>query len=594
MKKIRLDFSHKILIYYLLFGGLWIIFSDQILDYLVHGTEELTRLQSYKGWAYVAASGLLIYILLNRYIRLQKATECRLHESEERLRMALSISDQGIFDVDIRANEIMVQEIGAFTSEDMTRINRIPLKKIRGRVHPEDWEAVYGMYRDYLRGKVDQYRIEFRGKDRFDQWKWVLSVGSIVERDVEGQPLRFLGTFKDVTDTRNAELIRARLLEDSQRRLERITSLHEIDLEISSSYSLSTTLNKIVTNVKQHLSADAVSVLLYYQDEDIFRYADSIGFDSKRFENARVEMGRSFAGIAARERKLVHFRNLEHEVVDEAFNPFLQQENISNYFGVPLEAKGVLVGVLEIFMRSDIDPDKEWLEFYETLAGQAALAIENARLLEGLETANRDLKKMNFDLIQANENLTSAYDATIESLAMALNLRDYETEGHSRRVTAMALHLAKLLGFSGEELVNIHRGTLLHDIGKLGVPDSILRKPGLLTDEERKIMQQHPVFAYNLLKPISYLRSALDIPHLHHEKWDGSGYPYGLLREQIPLSARLFAIVDVFDALTSNRPYREAWTIQKTIEYIKGQSGKHFDPHIVDVFLSYIGGEQSG
>jgi len=592
MKKIRLDYSHKILIYYLLFGGLWILFSDQILDFFVHDIDELTRLQSYKGWAYVAASGLLIFILLNRYIRLQKVTESRLHESEERLRMALSISDQGIFDVDISAGEIMVQEIGVLTSEDETFISRIPLENIRERIHPEDWEAVYAMYRDYVRGKIDQYRIEFRRKDRYDQWKWVLSVGCIVERDAGGNPLRFLGTFKDITDTRNAELIRSRLWEDSQRRLERITSLHEIDLEISSSSSLSTTLRKIVTNVGKHLSADAVSLLLYYEDEGVFRYADSIGFDSNRVKNARVEMGKSFAGIAARERKLVHFRNLEHEVVDEAFNSFLKQENISNYFGVPLEAKGVLVGVLEIFMRSDIEPDKEWLEFYETLAGQAALAIENARLLEGLETANRDLKKMNIDLIQANENLTSAYDATIESLAMALNLRDYETEGHSRRVTALTLHLAKILGFSGEELVNIHRGTLLHDIGKLGVPDSILRKPGLLTDEERKIMQQHPVFAYDLLKSINYLRSALDIPHLHHEKWDGSGYPYGLSREQIPLSARLFAIVDVFDALTSDRPYRKAWTKEEAIEYIKGQKGKHFDPHIADVFLSYIGGEQ--
>ncbi|NMB55599.1 MAG: HD domain-containing protein [Leptolinea sp.] len=591
MKKIHLDYSHKILIYYLLFGGLWILFSDQILDFFIHDIDELTRLQSYKGWAYVAASGLLIFILLNRYIRLQKATESRLHESEERLRMALSISDQGIFDVDIPAGEIMVQEIGALTSVDETFISRIPQEKIRERIHPEDWEVVYKMYRDYVRGKIDQYRVEFRRKDQNDQWKWVLSVGSIVERDAGGHPLRFLGTFKDITDTRNAELIRSRLWEDAQRRLERITSLHEIDLEISSSSSLSTTLRKIVTNVGKHLSADAVSLLLYYKDEDIFRYADSIGFDPKRVENARVEMGRSFAGIAAKERKLVHFRNLEHEVVDEAFSSFLRQENISNYFGVPLEAKGVLVGVLEIFMRSDIDPDKEWLEFYETLAGQAALAIENARLLEGLETANRDLKKMNIDLIQANENLTSAYDATIESLAMALNLRDYETEGHSRRVTALTLHLAKILGFSGEELVNIHRGTLLHDIGKLGVPDNILRKPGLLTDEERKIMQQHPVFAYDLLKSINYLRSALDIPHLHHEKWDGSGYPYGLSREQIPLSARLFAIVDVFDALTSDRPYRKAWTKEEAIEYIKGQRGKHFDPHIVDVFLSYTGGE---
>lgn len=191
-------------------------------------------------------------------------------------------------------------------------------------------------------------------------------------------------------------------------------------------------------------------------------------------------------------------------------------------------------------------------------------------------------------LQKAHQRLLEAYSATIEGWSHAMDLRDQETEGHSQRVTELTLKLAQTFGIEGDELVNIRHGALLHDMGKLGIPDSILQKPAKLTDEEWVKMRTHPQLAYNMLYPVEYLRPALDIPYCHHEKWDGSGYPRGLKGDQIPLSARIFAIVDVWDAVTSDRPYRPAWSREQALNYIREQSGTHFDPQIVEQFFKLI------
>lgn len=192
-----------------------------------------------------------------------------------------------------------------------------------------------------------------------------------------------------------------------------------------------------------------------------------------------------------------------------------------------------------------------------------------------------------------NAELLNAYDKTIEGWTRALDLRDKETEGHSQRVTELTLLLASTVGITAPEtLRHIWRGAFLHDIGKLGVPDTILLKPGKLTDEEWTIMRQHPVYAYEWLSPIQYLRPALDIPYCHHEKWDGTGYPQKLAGEAIPLAARLFAIVDVWDALSSDRPYRRAMPKSQVVEHIKSEAGTHFDPAAVAAFLKLA--ENSG
>jgi putative nucleotidyltransferase with HDIG domain len=191
-------------------------------------------------------------------------------------------------------------------------------------------------------------------------------------------------------------------------------------------------------------------------------------------------------------------------------------------------------------------------------------------------------------LNKAISDSVHAYDETIQGWAKALEMRDAETLGHSQRVVELTLMLARKLGVKDIDLFQMRRGALLHDIGKMGVPDGILNKPDKLTEDEWAIMRKHPVYARDYLSEVSYLAPALDIPYFHHEKWDGTGYPEGLKGESIPFSARVFAIVDVWDALTSNRPYRQPWSRDKTLAYIQEQRGKHFDPRIVDAFVELM------
>jgi putative nucleotidyltransferase with HDIG domain len=254
--------------------------------------------------------------------------------------------------------------------------------------------------------------------------------------------------------------------------------------------------------------------------------------------------------------------------------PF-SEEGFAAYYAVPLLSKGTAKGVLEIYHREPLQPNDDWLEFLETLAGQAAIALDNAALFD--------------DLQRTNSQLMLAYDATIEGWSRALDLRDRETEGHTQRVTELTIRLARAAGMTDADLVHVRRGALLHDIGKMGIPDSILLKPGPLSEEEQAIMRKHPVYAYEMLSPIMFLRPALDIPQYHHEKWDGSGYPYGLAGERIPEPARLFAVADVWDALRSDRPYRESWPEARVREHLASLSGTHFDPRAVDLFLRVSG-----
>jgi putative nucleotidyltransferase with HDIG domain len=244
------------------------------------------------------------------------------------------------------------------------------------------------------------------------------------------------------------------------------------------------------------------------------------------------------------------------------------------FLGVPIIAKGKVKGIIEIFTRTPLNLKPEWMEFINTLAGQAAIAIENSEIIDGL--------------IHANQELTMAYDATIQGWSQALDLRDKETEGHTQRVAEWAVRFAQKLDIPDSDIMNVRRGALLHDIGKIGVPDNILLKPGPLSAEEWVTMRKHPETALSLLSNILYLKDAIDIPYCHHEKWDGSGYPRGLKGEEIPLVARLFSIIDVWDALSSDRPYRSAWKQDEIFEYIQKNSGTFFDPHLVPAFMELI------
>ena len=194
---------------------------------------------------------------------------------------------------------------------------------------------------------------------------------------------------------------------------------------------------------------------------------------------------------------------------------------------------------------------------------------------------------------ERTRELEHAYDATLEGWVKALDIRDHETQGHTQRVTQMTLRLAHAMGVSAGDLLHIRRGALLHDIGKIGIPDRVLLKPGKLDDEEWEIMKRHAGYAYDWLFPIEYLSPALAIPYCHHEKWDGSGYPCGLKGEEIPLAARLFAMVDVWDALSSDRPYRAAWPPDRVMDHLRSLGGTHFDPEVLVVFLSLLAGDIS-
>lgn len=369
-------------------------------------------------------------------------------------------------------------------------------------------------------------------------------------------------------------LERTRLHEQTVRQVERLSSLRRIDFAISTTFDLRLLLNIVLEQVLSQLSVDAAAVLLLRPGIQQLEFAAGRGFHSRIIESTNLKLGEGYAGQSALEKRIIHIKNLAEHKESFVRQELLSKENFATYFAVPLIAKGETKGVLEIFNRTVLVPNMEWLDFLDALGWQTAIAIDNALLFEGIQRSNLDLQL--------------AYDATIEGWSHALDLRDKETEGHTLRVTEMTLKLARSIGINEDQLIHIRRGALLHDIGKMGVPDNILLKPDKLTEDEWVIMKLHPQFAFQMLQPIAYLKDALDIPYCHHEKWDGTGYPRGLKGELIPFSARIFAIVDVWDAVTSNRPYRPGWTREKALEYIRDQSGKHFDPQAVEMFLKEI------
>lgn len=369
-----------------------------------------------------------------------------------------------------------------------------------------------------------------------------------------------------------ASLENARLFEQTEHHLQQVQALRTIDAAIASSFDLRGILSIILHQIITQLNVDAADVLLLNPHNYAFEYAIGKGFLSKAIEKTRFLLGEGVIGHQIMERRTIHIPELKAVMHNFSRAQVFSSEGFSTYSAVPLIAKGEVKGVLEVFQRSPSQNGTQWVEFLETLAGQVTIAIDNSQLFA--------------DLQRSNLELSMAYDATIEGWSRALDMRDTVTEGHTKRVTEMALKLARVMGMSESDLVHMRRGILLHDMGKMGIPDTILLKPDALTEDEWKVMHMHPQYAFEMLAPISYLRPALDIPGCHHEKWDGSGYPRGLKGEQIPLAARIFAVVDVFDALTSDRPYRKAWRVDKAIQYIQEEKGKSFDPRVVDVFMS--------
>jgi PAS domain S-box-containing protein len=366
----------------------------------------------------------------------------------------------------------------------------------------------------------------------------------------------------------------ARLYEKTKWQLRNIESLHMIDNAIANSMDIELMLMVVAEKTRSQLSVDATNLLLFNDARNRLESIVSLGFTSDRIRETTVGIGEGLAGQIAVNWKPIFLPDINRYEGHVTRADIFREEQFVTYCGIPLMAKGQLLGVMEVFHRTQLNPNRDWFDFIETLAGQAALAVDSIKSYENLEISNK--------------HLVMAYDATIEGWSRAMDLRDKETEGHTQRVTQITIQLAKLLGIDDERITHIRRGALLHDMGKLGIPDQVLLKPGALTEEEWTIMRKHPQLAYDMLHQISYLYPSIEIPYCHHEKWDGSGYPRGLKGEEIPISARIFAVIDVWDALTNDRPYRKAWTREKAVEYIREQSGKHFDPRVASVFLENL------
>jgi HD-GYP domain-containing protein (c-di-GMP phosphodiesterase class II) len=398
----------------------------------------------------------------------------------------------------------------------------------------------------------------------------VLLVANQGTRLIESHNVHLLKTIAEIAG--NA-ISRSNLYEKSEEQVRRLTTLRELDSAISSSFDLRVTLEILADHLISKMGVSATAILILDPESQTLTYHSGAGFRDPDFLLTNGQSMDSFASQIMLSQQELFIEKLGSHSSTEKANA-IAKEGFISYYGIPLQSKGLVRGVLETYFRQPFAPNSDWRDFLRTLAGQATIAIDNTRLFENLQ--------------RSNQELSLAYDTTLEGWSKALELRDKETQGHSRRVTDLTLELARQMSIPESQLTHIRRGVLLHDIGKMGVPDNILRKEGPLTDAEWIEMRKHPQYAFDLLNPIHYLRPALDVAYYHHEWWDGSGYPSGLKGNNIPLAARIFAVVDVWDALLSNRPYRKSWTKQKVTKYIRGLSGKQFDPDVVEVFLKIM------
>ena len=336
--------------------------------------------------------------------------------------------------------------------------------------------------------------------------------------------------------------------------------------------SLRDTINALLSHVITHFDAHAADVLFCDASAQVFRFGLGRGFRSPAFEKSKTRID-LFASQVVQAQRAIHIRNLK-KYENELSSAEMLLDGFMSYAGAPLVYNGQIEGVVEIFARMELAGGADWLKQLEYTVAKAAVAIHNAVELRRLEFANTEMAQ--------------AFDATIAAMAHALELREQESAGHTVRVAEMTVQFARAVGFSEAELVHVRRGALLHDIGKLGIPENILLKPEALTEEEWATIREHPTTANKLLSSIEYLKPALAIPYCHHEKWDGTGYPRGLKGGEIPLEARVFAVVDVWDALRSNRPFRQPWPEEKVIQHILDRGGRQFEQRLADLFVKLI------
>lgn len=402
-----------------------------------------------------------------------------------------------------------------------------------------------------------------------EQVMGVVSFESNQPRAFTKEDLNLLNT---LAQTLALVLHNVRLHQETSRHVQQLQAVQMVGKALIATMDERLVFDVLMQQLFTQLNADAVGVLMFNPHIQMLEYAASRGFRSRNYEQTFLSLATSLAGKAALERQIVTITELSE--LSAGFAQTFSQEGFRGYGAAPLIAKVTLKGVLEVFCRRPFKPDTAWKRFFEMLADQAALAIDNAEMFE--------------ELRRINLRLSLAYEATIEGWSKALEYRDKETEEHTLRVTELTLKLAEHLGVNPSLMPHIRRGCLLHDVGKIAIPDSVPLKPGPLNAEEWELMRQHPTLAYEMLSAIEYLRPALNIPYCHHERWDGSGYPRGLNGGGIPVEARIFAVADVWDALTSTRPYRKAWSRADALNYIREQAGKQFDLRVVEALLEVV------
>lgn len=492
----------------------------------------------------------------------QKNKEIKLRESESRFRRLYERAPNGYQSLDgdgkiIEVNQAWLDNLG-YQKEEV-------IGHYFGDFLTEESRESFHSKFPRLKRTDEVHNLEF---------EMVHKNGSLVTMEFDGRiGLDDHGKFQQIHCLLSNITEKHKANEKIRHQLQRLSSLRTISNAINASLNLRLVMSVFLDQVVSQLGVDAADVLLQNPFSKMLEFSGGRGFIQKNPGEFPVFVGDGVAGQVALERKMIQFHDLS-KAASLRRKHLVDFEKFISYIGIPLVSKGDLKGVLEVFHRSPLNPDNEWIEFLESLANQAAIAIDNAGLFENLQYSNIEL--------------TRAYEATIEGWSRALDMRDQETEGHTQRVSEAAIRLAQAYGVNQSDLVHIRRGSLLHDIGKMGIPDNILLKPGPLTDSEWIVMRKHPVMAFELLSPISFLRPAIDIPYCHHEKWDGSGYPRGLKGETIPISARIFSVLDVWDALRSDRPYRKAWAKKDIEDYIRSQSGLHFDPKVIEVFMNVL------
>jgi putative nucleotidyltransferase with HDIG domain/PAS domain S-box-containing protein len=489
-------------------------------------------------------------------------------------RVYRAIIENSFDGVSLLGPDLRLHEVDEIAARALGGVRPTSPAERRDLIHPAD-RGVFAEAVAKLAGRPgEREAVTYRTRDAGGRWHWL--EGTLTHLADDPDIGAYVLNYHDVTSRVRAAEEVAHLNAQLERRLQHLQALRRIDMAITNAIDVGLALDIFLEQVQADLKVEAAGVLLYEPHGQTLQPTAGRGFEAP-LAQTEIRLGEALAGYAALEQRTVHVADLRlDERVGASVDPDAQRGFVG-YWAVPMLTKGQLQGVIELYTRRPLVPEAEWFEFLETFADQGAIAVESAQLFRSLERSNVELQL--------------AYDRTIEGWANALDLKDEETAGHSKRVTRMTVRVAQRVGMDARAIVHVQRGALLHDIGKMGVPDSILLKRGPLTPEERKEIEQHTVYAYELLAPIEFLKPALDIPYCHHEKWDGSGYPRGLVGEQIPLAARIFAIVDVFDALTSDRPYRAAWDQARTLAYIQEQSGSHFDPELVKAFLEIIGAD---